>query len=192
MSRWGLENMTEKKIAANRKNALKSTGPRTKTGKSKVSLNALKHGMRASCLAIPGLEQRQDWEVHRRQSIRDLAPTNYLEMVLADRVASLLWRLGRVVRYESEVIAIAVKKAEETREESDDIMGSVTIESLDNLRLTLHEAVDHEKRLSRIFDLEPPACLSGQDAVFALRAVAAGLNVDGGQSKRETSEERTV
>jgi hypothetical protein len=134
--------------------------------------------MRASCLAIPGLEQLQDWEAHRRQCIRDLAPTNYLEMVLADRVASLLWRLRRVVRYESEVIAIAVKKTEETREEADDFMGSVTVEGLDDMRLTLDEAVDHEKRLSRIFDLEPPTGLSAQDAVFALGAVAAGLNVD--------------
>jgi hypothetical protein len=145
--------MTKKGIAANRKNALKSTGPRTKSGKRRVSLNALKHGMRASCLAIPGLEQRRDWDAHRMQNIRVLAPTNYLEMVLADRVASLLWRLGRVVRYEFEVIAIAVTKAEETREEGDDILSSVTVEGLDDLRLKLNEAVDHEKRLSRIFDL---------------------------------------
>jgi hypothetical protein len=34
-----------KKIAANRTNARKSTGPRTSRGKSKASRNALRHGL---------------------------------------------------------------------------------------------------------------------------------------------------
>src|SRR5262245_40731809 len=35
------------KLAANRKNAKNSTGPKTPEGKAKVALNALKHGFRA-------------------------------------------------------------------------------------------------------------------------------------------------
>jgi len=39
---------SEKKAAANRKNALKSRGPRTSAGKARVSRNALQHGLAAT------------------------------------------------------------------------------------------------------------------------------------------------
>jgi hypothetical protein len=38
-------------LAANRRNALKSTGPRTSSGKRRIVLNALKHGLRSRNLA---------------------------------------------------------------------------------------------------------------------------------------------
>jgi hypothetical protein len=43
-----------KQIEANRRNALKSTGPRTPRGKAAVRMNALRHGLRARSLVIPG------------------------------------------------------------------------------------------------------------------------------------------
>jgi hypothetical protein len=41
---------SEKKIAANRENARKSTGPRTTRGRSRASVNALRHGLDAAYL----------------------------------------------------------------------------------------------------------------------------------------------
>ena len=38
---------TDKQIFANRRNAKKSTGPRTKAGKARVGKNAIKHGLAA-------------------------------------------------------------------------------------------------------------------------------------------------
>lgn len=38
---------SERQIAANRRNALKSTGPRSRAGKAKVAANALRHGLAA-------------------------------------------------------------------------------------------------------------------------------------------------
>ena len=93
--------MSEKRTAANKKNALKSTGPKTPEGKARASMNALKHGLRAVSLAVPYLEAPEDWTAHHDQVVRDLAPVGYLETVLSERAAALLWRLGRAVRYES-------------------------------------------------------------------------------------------
>ena len=38
---------SDKQAQANRRNALKSTGPKTPEGKDAVRLNALKHGLRS-------------------------------------------------------------------------------------------------------------------------------------------------
>jgi len=45
--------MTKKRLAANRRNALKSTGPKTLEGKAVASMIALKYGLRSSSLAVP-------------------------------------------------------------------------------------------------------------------------------------------
>ena len=44
---------TVKQIAANRRNAQKSTGPSTALGKQKSRFNALKHGMTAEIRPSP-------------------------------------------------------------------------------------------------------------------------------------------
>ncbi len=50
MSLRKLPCLTPASLAARRANALKSTGPRTESGKARVALNALKHGQRAVAL----------------------------------------------------------------------------------------------------------------------------------------------
>jgi hypothetical protein len=45
---------SEFKVLANRQNAKKSTGPRTKTGKSRASRNALRHGLERVDFGTPG------------------------------------------------------------------------------------------------------------------------------------------
>ena len=50
---------TQKQIDANRRNAQKSTGPKTPEGKTAVRLNSLKHGLRAQTLILPGEDPSQ-------------------------------------------------------------------------------------------------------------------------------------
>lgn len=46
--------ISDKQLQANRSNALKSTGPRTEAGMSIASKNAIKHGLQATEIVIPG------------------------------------------------------------------------------------------------------------------------------------------
>ena len=63
-------------------------------------LNAIKHGITSNSPVIPGIEDEAAWQRHR-DGIRDsLGCEGLFEEVFAERVASLTWRLYRVVRFE--------------------------------------------------------------------------------------------
>jgi hypothetical protein len=61
---------TEKQIAANRQNALKSTGPRSPAGKRRSSHNAYRHGL--SVGLAPAIEARADVEALAKVIVDDL------------------------------------------------------------------------------------------------------------------------
>jgi len=95
--------MTSKKqIIANRKNALKSTGPRTELGKSFSSVNAVKHGLRSRQVVIDG-ESQAEFDDFCRDLIDHYAPSGPIEASLVDRIAVCLWRLRRTESIEAQV-----------------------------------------------------------------------------------------
>src|ERR687897_655467 len=71
-------------------------GPNTQAGKEVARWNATRHGIRSPAPVIPGLEKAEDWEEHRDGVLESLSPEGHLELVLAERVALLSWRLHRV------------------------------------------------------------------------------------------------
>jgi hypothetical protein len=88
-------------------------GPATQEGKEMVKWNAVQHGIRSPAPVVPGVEKKADWEEHRDGILESLQPEGHLELVLAERVALLSWRLHRVIRYETESIALLQEKAED-------------------------------------------------------------------------------
>ena len=88
-------------------------GPKTQAGKEVARWNATRHGIRSPAPVIPGLEKAEDWEDHRDGVLDSLSPEGHLELVLAERVALLSWRLHRVTRYERETIALSQEKVED-------------------------------------------------------------------------------
>jgi hypothetical protein len=102
---------TRRKVEANRRNARLSTGPRTDSGKARVRTNATKHGAFAAAPVVPG-ESAAAWAEHRAGIIASLAPVGVLEERLAGRVAVLLWRLGRVERFEAGAVTAALREAQ--------------------------------------------------------------------------------
>jgi hypothetical protein len=59
---------TQRQIEANRKNAKRSTGPKTTDGKAKVKYNALKHGLLADAALLPDEDEAAFCELSAQRS----------------------------------------------------------------------------------------------------------------------------
>lgn len=91
--------ISPEKLAANQRNSHQSTGPKTPEGKEKVRHNALKHGLLARDLVLPD-EDPAKFDALLHDLIQHYAPVGPIEMILVERIAVNLWRLGRAVRCE--------------------------------------------------------------------------------------------
>ncbi len=94
---------SQARVAANRRNAAKSTGPRTTEGKAVVAQNAVKHGLWAR-QAVLRNEDSQEFELHRSRMLRKLAPDGPEEEAMAERIVGLWWRLKRAERMQDEAL----------------------------------------------------------------------------------------
>src|SRR4051794_10274467 len=90
---------TALQIAANRRNAKRSTGPKTPQGRAAVRLNAVQHGMTAKVIVLPH-ESEPDYHEIRAALIQDYAPANSQEFMLVDQIAAGYWRTIRARRFE--------------------------------------------------------------------------------------------
>jgi hypothetical protein len=91
---------TLRQIESNRRNALKSTGPKTESGKQRSSRNAVRHGLTAETV-IRWLEDPDDYEAFELAVTADYHAETAVERELVLRLASLLWRLRRATSIET-------------------------------------------------------------------------------------------
>jgi hypothetical protein len=94
---------SEKRAAANRENAKKSTGPRTEAGKAASRRNAMTHGLTATRilpLDAPG-EAPGAYEARLEFWFDDLQPRNVLEAAMIECACRSSWKLDRCARFES-------------------------------------------------------------------------------------------
>jgi hypothetical protein len=85
---------SQKQIAANRRNAQKSTGPKTPEGKQAVRLNALKHGLRAGIAVLP-TENAESFQKLCDDLEAEWQPQTPTEQLLLEDMAVAHWRLIR-------------------------------------------------------------------------------------------------
>ena len=83
--------------------------PSAEARRSKKRLNALLHGITSNSPVIPGMETEADWQRHCDGIVASIEPVGGLEEFFAQRLASLLWRLNRVVRYEVAATMLSVE-----------------------------------------------------------------------------------
>ncbi len=92
---------TAAQIQANRRNAERSTGPKTMKGKMRVRENALKHGNYAATV-VPGLTHEDPNEIRDRiaRYIDDWQPATDAELDLVCQAARLSLTIERAERME--------------------------------------------------------------------------------------------
>jgi hypothetical protein len=91
---------SERQSHTNRRNATKSTGPRSVAGKAAVALNGIKHGLLSRQVLIKG-ESEADLVGFGKRLRAQLAPVGELELLFADRIVSSAWRLRRALAVEA-------------------------------------------------------------------------------------------
>jgi hypothetical protein len=95
--------VSQKKLDANRRNAQKSTGPKTDDGKAASSQNALTHGLTASKFPIlPGEDEAAYVQFHAAMS-KDLKPKSMMQREIVDDLVQVRWQIRRVPRIEAEL-----------------------------------------------------------------------------------------
>jgi hypothetical protein len=106
-----------RQIVANRRNALKSTGPITAEGKERSRGNAVRHGLTAETV-IAALEDQEDYQAFEAAVIADYDAETAVERELVLRLASVLWRLRHATGIETalfELVSGGAPKAERRR-----------------------------------------------------------------------------
>src|SRR3954466_5943205 len=94
---------TAKQIEANRRNAEKSTGPKTEEGKSQSRLNALKHGLGAIHVPLPH-EDPNELPHILAGLMETYQPANAQEQMLVHNIASAYLRMQRASRFEAAIM----------------------------------------------------------------------------------------
>jgi hypothetical protein len=99
---------TVRQIEANRRNALKSTGPRTSEGKERSRWNSLKHGLCAGHIVLP-YEHEADYHEIRASLIECHRPGNAQELMLVDQIAQSYFRILRARAVETGMLDLQIE-----------------------------------------------------------------------------------
>jgi hypothetical protein len=92
-------------MEANRRNAQKSTGPRTEAGLKISSLNALRHGLTSRVVVLPS-EDLDAYKTFSEKFLASLAPETFPETQCAQTIIDTQWRLNRVRTLEEGMLAL--------------------------------------------------------------------------------------
>ena len=92
--------LTPRRIEANRRNAMRSTGPRSPEGKAKVARNAIKHGFFVAQERWSP-SQHRDFEEILDGLRDDLQPQGVLEETCVQTMAQSYVRMAAMLRYEN-------------------------------------------------------------------------------------------
>src|SRR3954454_20813431 len=92
--------MSTRQLEANRRNAAKSTGPKTQAGKAASSQNALVHGFTALTVVL-STEDNKLFLAMRQELHNELRPVGLIESGLVDEIAAARWRQRRCARLET-------------------------------------------------------------------------------------------
>ena len=91
--------ISKRKLAANRENAKKSTGPTSEEGKEKVSSNAIQHGLCGRFRVLPN-ENQDEYNDLVRRFLEAEQPADQVERELVAKMARHTWLSERSIRFQ--------------------------------------------------------------------------------------------
>ena len=129
-------------LEANRRNAAKSTGPRTDQGKVRSRRNGLKHGLTGAGIVLP--DEDAEAVQRRMDELEDeMRPQSTLACTLVGRVALMTVRLDRSAEQEAKALSHRVRRA---AEDFDDERLAAAEHALSWIA---HEPATHARRLRK-------------------------------------------
>jgi len=149
--------LSPQRLAANRKNAQLSTGPRAAAGKQNSKFNAVKHGAYAAdenhrqvMLALG--EDPEKFEALKQQLMTAYGPGDALWETQIDDLAKLYWRRDRLERAQTGMMRRALQAVEDWQHQRRQEMAGATFDASqpDSLDLPMAESADPGVRLRKL------------------------------------------
>jgi hypothetical protein len=144
--------ISDKQLAANRRNAKFSTGPKTPEGKERSALNGFKHP-HLGLTALMVDEDREAQTEFIRDFIADLNPQGAVDLQMARTLAMDNWRLNRIKAVEENIFAwgFAVEHADACNSEIPQVENAM-IHAVSYMQYAdrINKISLYESRLSRI------------------------------------------
>lgn len=100
-----------KQIEANRRNAQKSTGPRTAEGRSHSRQNAKRDGITGQVVTLSD-DDRPIFEQFKKDMLADLRPKTTVELSIAHAIAWDTWRLNHLRAVEANLYALGAENSD--------------------------------------------------------------------------------
>ena len=147
-----------RQIEANRRNALKSTGPKSEEGKQASRCNALRHGLAAETV-IGSLEDAEDYKAFEAAITADYDAQSAVERELVLRLASILWRLRRATTMETGLFEIQADHIHDYREnrqllsDSRDVIHTLLRRADSDRNVIAHNTVEFARCFLRLANL---------------------------------------
>jgi hypothetical protein len=101
-----------RRIAANRANAQKSTGPKSLAGKARAALNAFRHGLATKRILVHG-EEAVEFDRTRTSMLDHYQPLGQEQTDLFDDMFSAFWRMRRAQNLEQALFGLVIADQEQ-------------------------------------------------------------------------------
>jgi hypothetical protein len=161
---------TQAQLAANKANALLSTGPTSPEGKAKSSLNAVKTALTGRTVLLPA-DDAAAYEQHVQRFVAELKPATEPEKQLVQSIADTEWRLLRIPALEMGIYALGRIQFANLFEDQDPALRPALLDA--HIYLTHHRQLNNlstqESRLRRQRDKDTATLTELQKANAAQR-----------------------
>jgi len=121
--------LSEARLAANRANARKSTGPKTPAGKLRSAANSSQHGFAGTNFAVVRLEDPAEIDKFKADLVATYQPINSQELFAIESIAIAQQSMRRAARLESGIFTACLNEAFDRR--SDRVLVTLVPDMID-------------------------------------------------------------